>query len=79
MSHINLCRDEEIQASGTYTSGIIQLHDGMTDHALELKITGDGTISVAISTSISGVEFIDNGTKGSSLTDSSGPHSDGKG
>ncbi len=66
-----------IAASGSFTSNFVLLRDGKTTHALELKIAGDGTISISVSTSISGKNYYNNGTKATGLTKTSGPDSDG--
>lgn len=68
----------EISAGESKTSHAIHLWDGKNDHAFEYTITGDGTASVTVYTSISGREWISNGVKASGIGKTSGPGSDGK-
>ena len=69
---------ETITAGSSVTSFPVKLRDGKTDHALEYRITGSGTVTLTPYTSISGDAWISNGAKGNDLTSSSGPDSDGK-
>lgn len=62
----------------TYTTKEIHLQDGRTTHALELVISGAGTIAVTPYTSISGRDWISNGEKVNGFGVGSGPGSNGK-
>jgi len=79
MSAESVCFEQTIAASANYTSGYVKLVDGKNVHALEYVLTGDGTMSIEVYTSISGKDYISNGVKASGLTKTSGPGSDGKG
>jgi len=61
----------------TEVSRDIMLYDHMDVHAFEYAITGSGTLDISVETSISGVNWIDNGVKASSVGATSGPGSDG--
>ena len=67
-----------IAASGTATSRVIGLQDGKDIHSFQYKVTGDGTVSITVYTSIDGTDFITNGVKANAITKTSGPGSDGK-
>jgi len=56
----------------------VHLQDGKTDHGVEVVVTGAGTITLTPYTSISGKDWISNGTKLSAFGSTSGPGSDGK-
>jgi len=61
----------------TETSRDIALYDGMDVHAFEYNITGSGTLDISVETSISGVNWINNGIKAADVGATSGPGSDG--
>ena len=67
----------EIAAGQSAWSQPVVLQDHMTDHAMEYEITGNGTLSLTVYTSISGRKWVNNGVKGSALTKTTGPDGDG--
>ena len=72
--------DEEAVASGaSVTSDPVRLMDGKTVHAFEYTISGDGTFTITVYTSISGRSWVSNGAKASGIGKTSGPDSDGVG
>jgi len=60
------------------TSDSVILRGGRNVHALQYRITGDGTLDISVETSSDKVDWIDNGVKGNNLTKTSGPGGDGK-
>ena len=70
---------ETVASGGTFTSKAEHLRDGMTIHALEYEVTGDGTASLEVLLSISGKNWLSNGYAITGLTKTSGPGADGKG
>jgi hypothetical protein len=62
----------------TETSARAYLSDGKNNHAIQYKLTGDGTLDLYVDTSIDGEDWISNGIKADDITDTSGPGSDGK-
>ena len=62
----------------TATSRRVYLSDHMNVHAMQYKITGDGTLDLAVDTSIDGENWIPNGVKADNVTKTSGPDGDGK-
>jgi len=78
MSAENVCFEQEVVAGGSWTSNEVALRDGKNVHALEIIIADDGTLDVTVYTSVSGRDYISNGVKGSALTKTSGPGSDGR-
>ena len=62
----------------SYTTKEIHLQDGKLNHALELVVTGAGTIAITPYTSISGRDWVSNGEKVNGFGSGSGPGSDGK-
>jgi len=70
-------KEVEIAAGQSEWSHPLSLFDHLTDHAIEYAITGGGTLSISAYTSISGKAWVNNGVKGSGLSATSGPDSDG--
>ncbi len=67
-----------IAASATATSDFVMLRAGRYIHALQYRITGDGTLDISVDTSSDKVDWISNGIKGNDLVKTSGPGGDGK-
>jgi len=70
--------EETISASQSVTSPQVVLREHKDNHALQYKITGDGTVDLKVLTGSDTANWINNGVKGDDLTDESGPDSDGK-
>ncbi len=70
--------ETESFSDGTKLTREVHLRDGMTSHAIEITVTGAGTIAVTPYTSISGKDWVSNGEKINGFGASSGPGSDGK-
>lgn len=77
MSWTGLCNDKNL-SDETMESKEIHLQDGKNDHGVEFIVSGLGSISVTPYTSISGRDWISNGSKVSGFGATSGPDSDGK-
>ena len=60
------------------TSNLCYLDDRMTTHSIEYKVSGVGTVTIAVYTSISGQYWINNGNKAVGVGATSGPDSDGQ-
>lgn len=69
--------DEEVSASQNATSRLITLFDRLNEHAVQYKITGDGTLQLDLLVTIEGEDFITQNIA-SGLTKTSGPDSNGK-
>jgi len=69
--------NEKALTAGTHWSEIVTLWDNKSHHAFEYKITGDGTVAVTPYTSITGKNWVSNGTKVTGVGKTSGPDSDG--
>lgn len=74
-----LVEGETVASGGTFTSRAEHLRDGMTWHALEYQVSGDGTASLEVLLSVSGKNWISNGYAVTGLTKTSGPGADGVG
>jgi hypothetical protein len=70
---------ETVASGGSFTSKAEHLRDGMTWHALEYEVSGDGTASLEVLLSISGKNWVSNGYAATGLVKTSGPNADGKG
>jgi len=71
--------NETISSGSTVTNpGMIHLFDKFTSHSFEYAITGDGSVSIEVLTSVSGKFWVSNGTKLSGATKTSGPDSNGR-
>ena len=62
----------------TFETKRTHLEDNKLDHGLEIILTGTGTIALTPYTTISGREWVSNGTKITGFGATSGPDSDGK-
>lgn len=74
-----IIKGEAVGSGGTFTSVAEHLRDGMTLHALEYELSGDGTGMIEVLLSISGANWLSNGYAVTGLTKTSGPGGDGKG
>jgi len=62
----------------TFETKWVHLEDNKLDHGLEILLTGTGTIALTPYTTISGRDWVSNGTKVTGFGATSGPGSDGK-
>jgi hypothetical protein len=68
---------EETITDASFTSPVVTLRDRLNIHGLEYKVTGDGTVDMAMETSISGEVWINNGKIAEKLSKLSGPGANG--
>ena len=69
--------DTKTLAVGTHWTEVIGLWDNKNHHAFEYKVAGSGTVAITPYTSITGKDWVSNGTKVTGVGSTSGPDSDG--
>lgn len=69
--------NEETLAVGTHWSKTIGLWDNKSHHAFEYKVGGDGIVAITPYTSVTGKNWVSNGTKVTGVGSGSGPDTNG--
>lgn len=69
--------EAETLGTGTHWSKVVGLWDNKGHHAIEYLVDGSGTIAITPYTSISGKNWVSNGTKVTGVGATSGPDGDG--